>query len=83
MGKDTRISGDILEGAIVAGICSQGAHAVLAGVIPKPGVAFLGSFINTASIKGVGLVLDCANGAVSKVAPKIFRELGAEVAAIF
>jgi phosphoglucosamine mutase len=34
------------------------------------------------SLKGVKLVLDCANGAAYKVAPKIFRELGAEVTVI-
>ncbi|MCQ4935341.1 MULTISPECIES: phosphoglucosamine mutase [Anaerotignum] len=38
---DTRISGDMLESALVAGICSVGAHAVLAGVIPTPAVAYL------------------------------------------
>jgi len=31
---DTRISGDMLESALVSGICSVGAHAVVAGVIP-------------------------------------------------
>lgn len=38
---DTRISGDMLEAALVAGICSVGAHAVVAGVIPTPAVAYL------------------------------------------
>ena len=38
---DTRISGDMLESALVAGICSVGAHAVLAGIIPTPAVAYL------------------------------------------
>ena len=38
---DTRISGDMLENALVAGICSVGAHAVVAGVIPTPAVAYL------------------------------------------
>ena len=38
---DTRISGDMLESALVAGICSVGAHAVLAGVIPTPAVPYL------------------------------------------
>jgi phosphoglucosamine mutase len=41
IGKDTRISGDMLEHALVAGICSMGADALLAGVLPTPGVAFL------------------------------------------
>ena len=38
---DTRISGDMLESALVAGICSVGAHAVVAGIIPTPAVAYL------------------------------------------
>ena len=41
VGKDTRISGDILEAALVAGICSVGAEAVLVGVLPTPAVAYL------------------------------------------
>jgi phosphoglucosamine mutase len=38
---DTRISGDMLESALVAGILSVGAEAVCVGVIPTPAVAFL------------------------------------------
>ena len=41
IGRDTRISGDMLESALVAGICSVGAEAVVTGVIPTSGVAFL------------------------------------------
>jgi len=41
IGRDTRISGDMLESALIAGICSVGAEAVVAGVIPTSGVAFL------------------------------------------
>lgn len=41
VGKDTRISGDVLESALVAGICSVGADAVIAGVIPTPAIAHL------------------------------------------
>jgi phosphoglucosamine mutase len=39
--KDTRISGDMLAHAIAAGVCSSGAEACLAGVLPTPGLAFL------------------------------------------
>ena len=39
--KDTRISGDMLESALVAGILSVGAEAVLLGVVPTPAVAYL------------------------------------------
>lgn len=41
IGKDTRISSDILEAALCAGICSVGAHAVKLGVVPTPAVAYL------------------------------------------
>ena len=41
IGKDTRISGDMLEAAMVAGICSVGANAMLLGVVPTPAVAHL------------------------------------------
>jgi len=41
VGMDTRISGDMLESALVAGICSVGAEAISLGVIPTPAVAYL------------------------------------------
>ena len=41
IGKDTRVSSDMLENALVAGICSVGADVELLGVIPTPAVAFL------------------------------------------
>ena len=41
IGKDTRLSGDMLEGALVAGLCSVGANVELLGVVPTPAVAYL------------------------------------------
>ena len=41
VGMDTRISGDMLESALIAGICSVGAHAVSLGIVPTPAVAYL------------------------------------------
>lgn len=41
IGKDTRISSDMLENALVAGICSVGADVELLGVIPTPAIAYL------------------------------------------
>ena len=41
IGKDTRISGDMLECALAAGLCSVGADVELLGVIPTPAVAYL------------------------------------------
>lgn len=41
VGRDTRISGEMLESALIAGICSVGAQAVCVGVIPTPAIAYL------------------------------------------
>lgn len=41
VGKDTRLSGDLLANALIAGILSVGADAYLAGVLPTPAVAWL------------------------------------------
>jgi len=41
VGRDTRISGNMLESALVAGICSSGGCVELLGVVPTPAVAFL------------------------------------------
>ena len=41
IGKDTRISGDMLEAALIAGTTSTGADVHLLGVVPTPAVAYL------------------------------------------
>ena len=41
IGKDTRLSSDMLESALTAGLCSVGANVVQLGVVPTPAVAFL------------------------------------------
>lgn len=41
IGKDTRLSSDMLENAMAAGLCSVGASVVLLGVVPTPAVAYL------------------------------------------
>lgn len=41
IGRDTRLSGEMLEAALTAGICSAGASVQSAGVVPTPAVAFL------------------------------------------
>lgn len=46
IGKDTRISGDMLENALSAGILSVGGNVIRAGVIPTPGVAYLVRYYN-------------------------------------
>jgi len=41
IGKDTRLSGYMLENALVAGLCSMGGDALLVGTLPTPGIAVL------------------------------------------
>ena len=41
IGKDTRLSSDMLENAMAAGLCSVGASVVTLGVVPTPAVAYL------------------------------------------
>lgn len=41
VGCDTRISGGMLANALMAGICSVGANAIYAGVMPTPAIAYL------------------------------------------
>ena len=160
IGKDTRLSGDMLEDALSAGILSVGGNVIKVGILPTPAVAHLvkaygadaGVVISAShnpfeyngikffkgdgfkldddiedqiediiirdtdvtrdiegeklgkrlsadedaltlyaeylkstidvDIKGVKLVLDCANGASYKVAEKVYRELGADITVI-
>ncbi len=56
VGKDTRLSGGMLEGALVAGICSAGGDAVLLGTITTPAVAYL-----VAAMKAQGGVMISAS----------------------
>ncbi|MBI5236052.1 MAG: phosphoglucosamine mutase [Deltaproteobacteria bacterium] len=43
VGKDTRLSGYMLESAMMAGICSMGVDALMVGPLPTPGIAFITS----------------------------------------
>ncbi len=41
IGKDTRLSGYMIESALTSGICSMGMNVILSGPLPTPGIAFL------------------------------------------
>lgn len=72
IGRDTRISGNMLEAAMVAGICSVGAEAVVAGVIPTSGVAFL-----TRDYKAdAGVVISASHNSVEYNGIKFFNSDG-------
>lgn len=49
IGRDTRISGEMFEAALMAGICSAGGRAVSAGIIPTPAIAYLVKKTNAAA----------------------------------
>lgn len=162
IGKDTRISGDMLEHAMASGISSTGVDVVLTGILPTPGIAFItvstgaaAGIVISAShnpfydngikifkgdgyklsdekeleieqvvldertvlpevptkdmgrvykmedsgskyvkflkqtlptkqyFKGLKIIMDCSNGATFKVGPQVFKELGADVEALF
>jgi phosphoglucosamine mutase len=158
VGRDTRISGDMLEAALASGLLSVGVNVVRLGVLPTPGVSYLtrlagaaaGAVISAShnpmpdngikffgsdgrkladeieteienriddferfpsptgaevgrviepaaliedyvqhvartaegSLAGMRVVIDCANGAASAIAPRIFQMLGASVFAM-
>jgi len=68
VGRDPRVSGGILESALVAGICSQGVDAVLVGVIPTPAVAYL--TVETGS--AAGAVISASHNPVKDNGIKFF-----------
>ena len=158
IGKDTRVSGYLLEAALEAGFAAAGVDVMLCGPMPTPGVAYLtkvlrlsagvvisashnpyqdngikffsaeggkltdefefaieaelekpmgcvsskelgkafriddaagryiefckSTFPGELNLKGMKLVVDCANGAAYHIAPHVFHELGAEVISI-
>ncbi|MBT3319656.1 MAG: phosphoglucosamine mutase [Clostridia bacterium] len=72
IGRDTRISGNMLEAAMVAGICSVGAEAVVAGVIPTSGVAFLTRDYEA----DAGVVISASHNSVEYNGIKFFNSEG-------
>lgn len=73
IGKDTRLSGDMLEAALAAGITSMGVDVLLAGVIPTPGVAFLATTVEGA---GAGVVISASHNPFHDNGIKIFKSGG-------
>ncbi|MEH0020038.1 MAG: phosphoglucosamine mutase [Desulfobacter sp.] len=73
IGRDTRISGQMLASAMAAGIASVGAEALLAGVIPTPGVAHLCTTIDGA---GAGVVISASHNPYYDNGIKIFKRGG-------
>lgn len=72
IGKDTRISSDLLEGALIAGLCSAGADVLHLGVIPTPAVAYL----TIANKADAGIVISASHNPFEHNGIKIFNNQG-------
>ena len=72
IGKDTRISSDLLEGALIAGLCSAGADVLHLGVIPTPAVAWI-TVDNNAD---AGIVISASHNPFEHNGIKIFNGQG-------
>lgn len=72
VGMDTRISGDMLEAALVAGICSVGAHAICVGIVPTPAVAYLTRLYKA----DAGVVISASHNPVEYNGIKFFNRDG-------
>jgi phosphoglucosamine mutase len=72
VGKDTRLSGYMIETAITAGICSMGGDVLLVGPLPTPGIAFL-----TVSMRAdAGIVISASHNAYQDNGIKVFSRTG-------
>ena len=72
VGRDTRISGEMLESALVAGICSVGARAVLVEVLPTPAIAYLTRYYEA----DAGAVISASHNTVEYNGIKFFDKNG-------
>ena len=72
IGRDTRISGEMLESALVAGICSVGARAVLVDVLPTPAIAYLTRYYEA----DAGAVISASHNTVEYNGIKFFDKNG-------
>ena len=72
VGRDTRISGDMLEAALVAGICSVGARAMVLGVVPTPAIAYLTRYYNA----DAGVMISASHNPVEYNGIKFFDGRG-------
>ena len=76
VGRDTRISGQFLEAAVVAGLASAGVDVVLVGVLPTPGVAFLTDSLGA----DLGVMLSASHNAMPDNGIKFLARGGVKLA---
>ncbi len=72
IGRDTRVSGNMLEAALTAGIMSVGADALIAGIVPTPAVAYLTKFYSA----DAGVVISASHNSVEFNGIKFFSAKG-------
>lgn len=72
IGRDTRLSGPMLESALAAGICSAGGTAHLLGVMPTPAVSFLTSEVKA----NAGVVISASHNPFEDNGIKFFSKTG-------
>lgn len=76
IGKDTRISGYLIESALTAGICSMGMNVTLVGPLPTPGIAFLTRTLRL----DAGIVISASHNPFYDNGIKIFSSEGFKLA---
>jgi len=72
IGKDTRVSGDMLENALAAGILAVGGNVIKLGIIPTPAVAYLVKYYNA----DAGVVISASHNSFEYNGIKIFNGKG-------
>lgn len=72
IGKDTRISGDMIESAFIAGALSAGANVLHAGIVPTPAVAHLTKTLNA----DIGVVISASHNSFEDNGIKFFSNKG-------
>lgn len=75
VGRDTRLSGPMLESALVAGLCSAGAHVRTLGVVPSPAVAF----VTVAEKARAGAMVSASHNPVPDNGIKFFSDEGLKI----
>ena len=76
VGRDTRVSGEFLEQAVVAGLASAGVDVQVVGVLPTPGVAFLTSELDA----DLGVMLSASHNPMPDNGIKFFARGGVKLA---
>lgn len=72
IGKDTRLSGYMIENALVAGITSMGSDAIIIGPVPTPGIAFITTNLDA----DAGIVISASHNPFEDNGIKIFSKTG-------